>query len=122
VKDHGSDAARDFLDKTTKLAISVIKRFGFTTSLDDEEIPEEAREQIEDVIEDAREEVQDLIDVYERGELEQLPGRSLKETLEMRIMELLAETRDKTGEIAESHLGLDNDAVVWLGQALEVAC
>lgn len=112
VKDYGTDAARDFLDQTTKLSVAVIKRFGFTTSLSDEEIPEEAREQIEDVLQDAREGVQELIDVYERGELEQLPGRSLQETLEMRIMELLAETRDKTGEIAEEHLGMDNDAVV----------
>ncbi|KXA88908.1 DNA-directed RNA polymerase subunit A', partial [candidate division MSBL1 archaeon SCGC-AAA259A05] len=106
------DAARKFLDKTTKLAIAVIQTFGFTTSLNDEEIPEEAREKIQDVLEDASERVQEFIDVYERGELEQMPGRSLRETLEMRIMELLAETRDKTGEIAEEHLGLDNDAVV----------
>ncbi len=41
-----------------------------------------------------------------------MPGRSLRETLEMRIMELLAETRDKAGEIAEKHLGLDNHAVI----------
>ncbi len=112
VKDYGNDEARKFLDQTTKLAIAVIQRFGFTTSLSDEEIPEEAREQIQDVLQDAKEEVDRLIDVYERGELEQLPGRSLRETLEMRIMELLAETRDKTGAIAEEHLGLDNDAVV----------
>ncbi|KXA95019.1 DNA-directed RNA polymerase subunit A' [candidate division MSBL1 archaeon SCGC-AAA259E19] len=112
VKHHGTDAARKFLDKTTKLAIAVIQTFGFTTSLNDEEIPEEAREEIQDVLEDASERVQEFIDVYERGELEQMPGRSLRETLEMRIMELLAETRDRTGEIAEEHLGLDNDAVV----------
>lgn len=112
VKDFGTDEARKFLDQTTKLAIAVIKEFGFTTSLSDEQIPEEATEQIQDVLQDATEEVQELIDVYEREELEQLPGRSLLETLEMRIMELLAETRDRTGEIAEGHLGLDNDAVV----------
>ncbi len=112
VKDFGTDEARKFLDQTTKLAIAVIKDFGFTTSLRDEKIPQEARDQIKDVIQDASDEVNELIDVYERGELEQLPGRSIRETLEMRIMELLAETRDKTGEIAEGHLGLDNNAVV----------
>lgn len=112
VKNQGSDAAREFLDDTTRLAISIIKDFGFTTSLSDEEIPEEAQEQIRGLLDDAREDVQELIEVYERGELEQLPGRSLRETLEMRIMELLAETRDRTGEIAEDYLGLDNDAVV----------
>ncbi|MCS7131934.1 MAG: DNA-directed RNA polymerase subunit A', partial [Hadesarchaea archaeon] len=40
------------------------------------------------------------------------PGRSLRETLEMRIMEVLAESRDKAGEIAEKYLGLNNCAVI----------
>lgn len=112
IKSHGNEAAKDFLDKTTRLAIAVIKKFGFTTGLSDEEVPEEAKEKIKDVIEDAKEKVTELIEVYERGELEQLPGRSLKETLEMRIMEVLAEARDKTGEIAGDHLGMDNSAVI----------
>ncbi|KXA98296.1 DNA-directed RNA polymerase subunit A' [candidate division MSBL1 archaeon SCGC-AAA259J03] len=112
IKEHGTDEAREFLDQTTKLAIAVIQEFGFTTSLSDVKIPEEAEEQIKNVLEDAKEKVQDLIEIYERGELEQLPGRTLRETLEMRIMELLAETRDKSGEIAEEHLGLENNAVI----------
>ncbi len=112
VKDFGTDEARKFLDNTTSLAVAGIQRMGFTTSLADEDIPEQANEEIEEVLENASEEVKDLIDVYDSGELEQLPGRSVKETLEMKIMELLAETRDETGEIAESHLGLDNDSVV----------
>jgi len=112
VKDFGTDEARKFLNNTTRLAIAGIHRMGFTTSLADEDIPEQADEEIGEVLEDASEEVKELIDVYERGDLEQLPGRSVKETLEMKIMELLAETRDETGEIAEGHLGLDNDAVV----------
>jgi len=112
VKDHGTDAARKFLDETTKLATAVIQRFGFTTSLSDVKIPDDAEEEIKDVLKDAQEEVQNLIDTYERGELEQLPGNTLRETLEMKIMELLAETRDKSGKIAEQHLGLDNNAVI----------
>jgi len=112
VKDYGTDEARKFLDRVTRLAIAAAKVFGFTTGIGDEDIPPEAKEKIEEVLEDAREKVNKLIEVYERGELEQLPGRSLRETLEMRIMELLADTRDKAGEIAERHLGLDNHAVI----------
>ncbi|MBS3814945.1 MAG: DNA-directed RNA polymerase subunit A' [Hadesarchaea archaeon] len=112
VKKHGTDAARKFLDNATKLAIAIIQMSGFSTGPDDEDIPDEAREHIDDTIADAREKVKKLIDVYHQGELEQLPGRSLRETLEMRIMEVLAETRDKAGEIAEEHLGLTNNAVI----------
>jgi DNA-directed RNA polymerase subunit A' len=112
VKDYGTEEARKFLDRTTRLAITAAQMFGFTTGIGDEDIPPKAKEQIEEVLEDAREKVNKLIEIYEHGELEQLPGRSLRETLEMRIMEQLAETRDKAGEIAEKHLGLDNHAVI----------
>ena len=112
VKDYGSTVAREFLDKVTKLSIASAMMFGFTTSIDDEDIPPEAKERIAEVIDGAKEKVNKLIDVYNSGELEPLPGRSLRETLEMRIMEVLADARDAAGVIAEEFLGLDNHAVI----------
>ena len=53
-----------------------------------------------------------LIAAYHNDELEALPGRSLRETLEMKIMQVLGEARDKSGEIAESYFGMDNHAVI----------
>ncbi len=41
-----------------------------------------------------------------------MPGRTLEETLEMQIMQVLGKARDRTGEIAGRHLGMDNSAVV----------
>jgi DNA-directed RNA polymerase subunit A' len=112
VKDYGTDAAREFLDRVTRLSIASAVMFGFTTGIDDEDIPPEARERIDEVLDEARDKVNKLIEIYNRGEMEPLPGRSLRETLEMRIMEVLAESRDKAGEIAEKYLGLDNHAVI----------
>ena len=40
VKEYGTDKAREFLDSSTKLAISGIMKRGFTTSTADEEIPQ----------------------------------------------------------------------------------
>ena len=111
-KDYGTTAAREFLDRVTKLSIAAAVMFGFTTSIDDEDIPPEAKEGISEVLEEARAKVNKLIEIYNANELEPLPGRSLRETLEMRIMEVLAESRDLAGEIAEKHLGLDNHAVI----------
>lgn len=112
VKDYGTNAAREFIDRATKLSIAAAAMLGFTTSIDDEDIPPEAKERISEVLDQARERVNKLIKIYNAGELEPLPGRSLRETLEMRIMEVLAESRDQAGEIAEKHLGLDNYAVI----------
>jgi DNA-directed RNA polymerase subunit A' len=112
VKDYGTTAAREFLDKITRLAIASAMLLGFTTGIDDEDIPSEAKDRIAEVLEGAREKVGKLIEVFNVGELEPLPGRSLRETLEMRVMEVLAESRDIAGSIAEKYLGMDNHAVI----------
>ncbi|MBC7218979.1 MAG: DNA-directed RNA polymerase subunit A' [Hadesarchaea archaeon] len=112
VKDYGTDVAREFLDRVTRLSIASAMLFGFTTGIDDEDIPPEAKERIIEGIEEAKKKVNELIEIYNSGEMEPLPGRSLRETLEMRIMEVLAESRDKAGATAEEFLGLDNHAVI----------
>jgi len=112
MKEYGSDEARKFLDASTDLAISGIMKVGITTSTNDEEIPEEAKERIEAHLYSAEERVDKLVEAYENDELEALPGRSLEETLEMKIMQVLGEARDKSGEIAESYFGMDNHSVI----------
>jgi len=44
--------------------------FGFSIGIDDESIPEEAEEHIQEAIDNAYERVQELIETYDRGELE----------------------------------------------------
>ncbi|KZX15205.1 DNA-directed RNA polymerase subunit beta' [Methanobrevibacter cuticularis] len=112
MKEYGSDEARKFLDSSTDLAISGIMKAGITTSTNDEEIPDEAKERIEDHLHNAEKKVDQLVAAYENDELESLPGRSLEETLEMKIMQVLGEARDKSGEIAESYFGMDNHSVI----------
>lgn len=109
VKEYGPDKACEFLNAVTKLAIAVIMKKGFTTSLRDEDIPKEAKEKIKEHLKKSEEKVNQLIKAYENGELEALPGRTLRETLETRIMQVLGEARDKTGEIAESYLDMDEN-------------
>jgi DNA-directed RNA polymerase subunit A' len=112
IRDHGMNAGREFIDKVTRLGIAVITLFGFTTSIDDEDIPDEARRQIEEGLDKAMKKIRNLVKAYENDELESLPGRSLKETLEMEIMRVTGRARDLAGEIAGKHLGLENSAVI----------
>lgn len=112
VKEYGPDRAREFLDRSTDLAICGIMKTGITTSTNDEEISEEIQERIEEHLDVAEENVDKLVKAYDAGELEALPGRSLEETLEMKIMQVLGEARDKSGSIAEEQLDMRNHSVV----------
>ncbi len=109
---YGKERARKFIDDMTHLAIRTISKLGFTIGIDDEDIPPEAVEQIKEVLKEAEKEVDKLIEAYRRGDLEPMPGRSIEETLEMRIMQTLGRARDKAGKIAQRHLGMENAAVI----------
>jgi DNA-directed RNA polymerase subunit A' len=111
-RDYGSERAREFLDSITRLAIGAIMIRGFTTGIDDEDIPAEATRQIEEVLREAISKVDGFVDAYRRNELEQMPGRSLEETLEVEVMKVLGRARDEAGQIAGRHLGLENAAVI----------
>jgi DNA-directed RNA polymerase subunit A' len=112
IRDHGMNAGREFIDNVTRMGINSITIFGFTTSIDDEDIPEEAKRQIQEGLEKAMNKIRSLVKAYEKNELESLPGRSLEETLEMEIMRVTGRARDMAGEIAGKHLGLNNSAVI----------
>jgi len=112
LKEYSIDESREFLDNATRMSINAITKLGFSFGLSDEDLPDEAKRQIDDVMNGADEKVNDLIDTYERGELESIPGRSLEETLEMKIMQVLGEARDNAGQTAEKFLGRDNSGVI----------
>lgn len=111
-RDFGSEQARFFLERAIKMAVSAIMIHGFSTSIDDEDIPIDAKMQIQDLLQNATKNVRKYVDAFNDGTLETMPGRSLAETLEIEAMRELGQARDKAGQIASKYLGLENSAVV----------
>ena len=104
--------AAKFINQVTRLALGSIMNHGFSTGIDDEDISEEAKLQIENLNQEKIAEVDELVHSYESGTLQQMPGRSLKETLEVSAKKVLEEARDGTGVIAGNQLGMLNPAVI----------
>ena len=111
-KVYGNTRARQFVNEVATLAMRAIMHVGFSIGIDDESIERDAEEQITEAIDSAYDRVNDLIEAYRVGELESLPGRTVDETLEMKIMQTLGKARDSAGDIADDHFGDDNPAVV----------
>jgi DNA-directed RNA polymerase subunit A' len=114
VKTMDEQTASTFIDEVTRLAIRAITHRGFSYGISDTDIPRESIAQITEVVLNSEKQVRKLIEAHDRGELEALPGRTLDETLEMRIMQELAKARDAAGGIAGKFLGSqgDNSAVI----------
>ena len=112
IRQYGLERGRQFVDDVTKLSIRGIMYDGFSFGIDDEDLSKIEYGQIDEVLSEAEEDVERRIRIYEEGQLEPMPGRTLEETLEMQIMQVLGKARDRTGDIAGRHLGLSNSAVV----------
>ncbi len=101
---YGSTAAKEFLNKSGKMFLEAFMHIGFTASLDDTDIPEEAKKEISEIIKRAEKEVDELIEKYRAGELERMPGKTLEDTLEDKIMAILGKARNEAGDVAAKYL------------------
>ena len=107
---YGDKFTLDVLGKIACLGIKVLLRHGFTIGIADTDLQKEGTTKIRTTLEEAEKEVDNLIKTYERGELEALPGRSMAETLELRILEVLNKARNRCGAIAMESSG-DNASI-----------
>jgi len=111
-KEYGKKYAKEFLFKITKLSLIYLTRRGFSISISDQDLPEEAREEIRKAIEKAKKDVDKLIKEFEKGELKILVGRTPKESLETLIKRRLSMTLSEVEEIIEKYVREDIPTLV----------
>jgi len=97
---YGPAYTADLLGKISKLGISVLAHRGFSIGISDMDLDPSAIEEIDRALDSTEEKVSKLIDDYYQGKLESMPGRTLMETLELKILEVLNKARNKSGDIA----------------------
>ncbi|GAH32917.1 unnamed protein product, partial [marine sediment metagenome] len=115
IKDHGNALGRIFLDSATKMLLYVIRQNGMTMGLDEVYVHGHAYEEIEKILDDAKTESNKLIDAFHDNDttiLRRAPGRSMRETLELRIRQVLAEARKKAEETAADFIGDEAHSVI----------
>ncbi|HKZ45352.1 MAG TPA: DNA-directed RNA polymerase subunit A' [archaeon] len=100
-REYGTDATKNFLFDVTRLSIEVLMRVGFSISISDQDLTEEARIEIKGIIEKVRKEVEKLIKSFEKGELKALTGRSPKESLEALIKRRLNKSLNEVEDVLE---------------------
>ena len=115
IKDHGNALGRQFLDSATKMLLYVIRQNGMTMGLDEVYVHGHAYKEIEKILDDATAESHKLIDAFNDNNttiLRRAPGRSMRETLELRIRQILAEARKNAEETAADFIGDEAHSVI----------
>ncbi|MBI2664127.1 DNA-directed RNA polymerase subunit A' [Candidatus Woesearchaeota archaeon] len=111
-KKYGEAFAVDFLGKLFRLGVSVLIRRGFTTTIADTDLPDEAHDSISKIFADAEVEVQELVSQFNANSLDTFPGRTARETLELKILELLTRARNDTGHVVAKFANRDSHTLI----------
>ncbi|MFX0002074.1 MAG: DNA-directed RNA polymerase subunit A' [Candidatus Hermodarchaeota archaeon] len=115
IKDHGNARGRIFLDSATKMLLYVIRQNGMTMGLDEVYVHGHAYDAIQKILKEANKESEKLINAFYENDtkiLKRAPGRSMRETLELRIRQVLAEARKKAEETAADFIGDEAHSVI----------
>ena len=97
----------------TKMTIAICTSSGFTTGIDDEDLPAVAKAEIVEINSRASEEVDAELEKFGKDgrRYETRPGRTPIETLEENILQILDSAKAESGNVAKTYLGDDNSAV-----------
>lgn len=112
IKDYGSQAGREFLNRITRMLKLYISMRGFTYSYNELVLSPKAEDKMKKIMEEIENKIIDLIESYRKGTLPRLPGQTLEDSFEIYVMNELANARDRSGKIADQDFTLDNSGIV----------
>lgn len=126
INSHGTQEAIEFIQRVSLLGIATLQKLGFTTLVSDTDLPQQALDEIKEIFDFAEKKIDKLLEDYGAGKLKPYPGRTLRETLEFGIIEIINRARNKTGKISERYVKDDNYTMLMAksgarGSALNLA-
>ncbi|RVW51079.1 DNA-directed RNA polymerase II subunit 1 [Vitis vinifera] len=105
----GPDAARKFLGHTQWLVNYWLLQNGFSIGIGDTIADAATMEKINETISKAKNEVKELIRAAQERQLEAEPGRTMMESFENRVNQVLNKARDDAGSSAQKSLSESNN-------------
>ncbi len=109
---HGAEAARKFIDDATRVAVKVVTMQGLSVSLANYSLSPESVKKLRELQSQSIREIDSAVIQYKNKTLERSPGRTLKESLEDRVMMISSKARDSAGSLVEKDLGMDNSSII----------
>jgi len=113
-KRYGRDDMVEILGKIYRLGTEVLLKYGFTVKSSDADLSSKAQVEVDNIIKSAYEEVYKMIDEFNQGSLELLPGRSIEETLELRVLERLNKARNDSGQIVADNANSMSETMIMV--------
>ncbi len=112
---YGSQRAALFIEQASMLGVQMLQERGFSMLLSDIKISQDLAKTVSNIKKEAIKTVSGLINDYKNKKLVAYPGRSLKETLELRIVSELNKARNQAVNFIGTEFKVsDNDTMVMV--------
>jgi len=102
------------LENAFALGTQYLSKHGFTISVDDLNVNDKVRKLTSEIIGDAENETKNIIESYNSGKLEIIPGKTLEESREIKILQTLNAIRTKIGKVVEKEVAKTNPVSVMI--------
>ena len=109
---YGPEKTLKILSNISKLGIKIVTNYGFTTGLVDTDVDVKILAEINGLMDEALKKVDELIEEFKSNKLEAYPSKTLRETLELKILEVLNKARNKVGKLVAGNSNVNNPTII----------
>jgi len=110
--EYGSDKVAEFLNRVSRIGAVFLTRRGFSISIEDLEVSDEATKKIRELVDQTVEDAQDVVQDYKDGKMEPITGKTLDETREIRITQTLNNVFTDIGDIISDNVTSESSAYI----------
>ncbi len=107
-KEFGRVEALETISRAFNLGKNYLNERGITISLEDLDVSDEILKESEDIIKKAEKRAEEIIESYNNRTLEIIPGKTIEESREIKILKTLNEIRTRIGEIVRDKFPEEN--------------
>ncbi len=111
-RDYGEDKTLELMGLMFKLGIKTLLYCGFTSGLADTDLNPELKSKIQKMLNDAEKQVEELIRKYKAGQITPMSTKTLEESLELMILQVLNKVRNKIGEVVAANAPEKNSFII----------
>ena len=106
-REYGREVAVDSINKAFLLGTGYLSRHGYTLSLHDLVVSDKVKDMTNEIIKKADKKVDDVIANYNSKNLEIMPGKTLEETRETKILQILNSVGTEVGDVVKANFPSD---------------
>ena len=113
---YGPEKTRDMINALNKMGLEVVRNNPYTFSFSDLDLSKKAKEKIVELVNEGEREVTQVLKQYKEDKIAPLPGKTMRETAEAKILYALNKLRAPVAEIIEKEAKEEENFLVLMSK------